>query len=206
MGKSSKDSVVELLMKTPEFKSASEYAAKSITEPKIHKITHSVSYDSKPYATIFFDIGYGHLEEYVPLTEQHFTGRHYLSAMFVFPAPVQESIIKPNFGVPKHQGSKKLKVPTYNLKKEVVVAHFGSSLSNYAHNSLYSPMEKCGHEMTRLAKEYFASPENVAAKQLCLDDRVVLRVKECLAPFKNVSDEVLRRAFDEYICSVITDA
>ena len=204
MGKSSKDTICELLMQTPEYKSAIKYMVEKLQNPTIARVRHIVGYDSNPYATIEFDVGHGHLDSHYTASEMNFTSA-WVSRSSAMPDAVLMSIIKANFGVPKRPGSKKMRVPTYNLKMASVIENFQVKVGEHLGHDYWKETSDCSKKITAMAKDYFSSPENEAAKQLCLDDRIVQRVKETLKPFKNVSDDVLRRAFDEYIASVIMD-
>lgn len=210
MGKSTVTTVAELIAKTKEARQFIESFEAVMRGPKEIRYTYYIPYDTTypackatVHSVATPDITFGFLSS-ADLARYNYYQLYYSVGNFV-----SENSVKPvmdaTFGV-KVTGRKKAIVPTYGLvsKKKPDVLKEAIVRIQEAFREYYKE-QFVGESAiyTQHAKDFFASPECQAGKDSYRVDEIVAALKRTLVKFKTTDPDIVRRAAEEAIVSLV---
>jgi hypothetical protein len=213
MGKSTVSTVAELIANTKEAQELYRSFEAVMRGPKVIQYSYFTPYDSTEpacRATVHSvatpDIIFG------AVTSKDMANYQYHSFYFQCDKFINENSMKPimdmTFGI-HVTGRKKAIVPTYGLtdKKKPDILKAATSQAVDRFREMYSAqIVNEASDLTKEIRAYFASPECAAGIADFRVEEIVKQLKRVLVRYKNTDPDIIRRASEEAIVSLVMES
>lgn len=207
MAKSSKEKICDAMYETAEFKALVKEVEERLASAQAEDFKAIYSdYDRK--ASIQTTISTTHLgvKKTSAVSAGHISAPYWsISRNVLYSEDDLKAVFKANFGKLKPGSTKKMLVPTYNVKKDVAFEEFRTRGLDRLGELASDAIRDCSVRIRTQVLSFMTTDEAKTMCQEATDRYTIDTIKATLLRFKDARPELLKAAMDEFVCHAIME-